>query len=305
MQVLNSLYHFDRWQTVPRNEVFCGSADALLWRLPRQSIDIFWFSPPYNLDDKFRPGNYEPGQHEKMQYGVRYSAKGDGTKLPELIYQAQQQLILALCVEALKPTGLVFYSHKVRLKDGVSINPRTWIDRTGFHVVQEIIWNRGNTANGDPRRLYPAYETIYILSKQPAIKVRDGLSLTLSNPGKQRGGEGLTDVWYLPPKSVGVSRKATGHPAVTPEELVRRCLQLAGKKNGLVCDPYCGTGTTGVVAQSLGLEYILCDADAQWASHTERRLHGQRVYELQETRDDYGEIAEQVQCGDGDELFFV
>lgn len=294
MRILDSLYHFDRWQTVPRNEVFCGSADSLLWRLPRQSIDIFWFSPPYNLDDKFRPGNYEPGKNEKTQYGLRFSSKGDGTKLPELVYQAQQQLILSLCYESLKQTGLLFYSHKVRLKDGVSINPRTWIDRTGLNVVQEIIWNRGNTANGDPRRLYPAYETIYILSKQPAIKIRDGLSLTLSNPGKSSGGEGLTDVWYLPPKTYGEDRKTTGHPAVSPFELVKRCLMLAGKKSGIVCDPYCGTGTTGMVAQLLGLEYILCDADPHWSAFTERRIHGQGMLNLQEASNDVGESSESV-----------
>lgn len=272
---LEPTFHYgDRWSKAPRNEVFHGSADSLLWRLPRQSVDIFWFSPPYNLADKFRAGNHDPETHEKLQYGVGYSAKGDGTKLPELVYQAQQQLVLSLCKEALKQSGFVFYSHKVRLKDGEAINPRTWIDRTGLHVVQEVIWNRGNTAQGDPRRLYPVYETIYILAKQPIIKMLDNESLRMNNPGKQSGGEGYTDVWYLPPKTVGQDRKVTGHPAVTPDELVRRCLLLANKPAGsLVCDPYCGTGTTGSVAHSLHLMYLLCDADTEWATYSERRLH--------------------------------
>lgn len=276
-QVLEPTFHFDRWKTVPVNTVFHASADALLWRLPPKRIDVIWTSPPYNLADKFRPGNYTPGVHDKMQYGVKYSSKGDGSMLPEHVYQAQQQLVLSLCYEALKPDGMMFYSHKVRLKDGVSVNPRTWIDRTPFCVGQEIIWNRGNTAQGDPRRLYPVYETIYLLTKQPLIKVVNNQSLTLNNPGKAKGGEGLQDVWYLPPKTYNEDRKESGHPAVTPPELVRRCLQLTGKTKGIVLDPYCGTGTTGIVAISMGFTYILGDSDEHWATETERKLNELRM----------------------------
>jgi hypothetical protein len=53
-----NLSHLDTpdrtWTKAPSNEVFCTTAEGLLFRLPKNSIDTFWFSPPYNLADRFR-----------------------------------------------------------------------------------------------------------------------------------------------------------------------------------------------------------------------------------------------------------
>lgn len=272
MEKLTSTHNYaDRWEDAPRNSVFCGSADALLWRLPRASIDVFWFSPPYNLDDKFRGANYRAtGIQTQYEEAI---GSGDGTGMPEIVYQNQQSMILSLCSVALKGNGIMFYSHKVRIKNGVSINPRTWIDRSGLNVIQEIIWNRGGTAQTDPRRLYPSYETVYILANDRAIKSSNSTGLRLINPGKNSGGSGLTDVWDINPRAYGVSREKSGHPAVAPLELVRRCFSIVPHgSNALVCDPYCGTGTTGIAAKEKGMQYILCDSSEKWAEYTKQRM---------------------------------
>jgi len=273
------------WERAPRNRVYCGTAEALLWRLPRRSVDIFWFSPPYNLEDRFRGGNHvDTGV--KLQYEEAGKYHGDGTGLPEGVYQAQQQLTLALCAQAMKINGVLFYSHKVRLKDGVAINPRTWVDRAGMHVIQEIIWDRGSTAQGDPRRLHPVYETIYVLANKPAIRTHNNVAFALNNAGKRSGGPGYSDVWSLPPKTYGVSRKESGHPAVTPYEVVRRCIEVSpNPKGSLICDPYCGTGTTGAVALEYDADYLLCDVSYYWAEHSEERMK-----RIQEEKNGAGEV---------------
>ncbi|NBS88479.1 site-specific DNA-methyltransferase [bacterium] len=279
----------ERWTKPPRNAIYQGSAEALLWRLPRSSVDIFWFSPPYNLEDRFRGG--DSGKTGiKTQYDNPLAYHGDGTGLPEPVYQSQQQLVLTLCAEAMKSGGVMFYSHKVRLKGGRSISPREWIDRTGLIVIQEIIWDRGSTAQGDPRRLHPVYETIYILAKKLAIKTKDDSPFLLNNPGKQSGGPGYSDVWSLSPKTYGVSRRESGHPAVTPAEIVRRCLQISPfAKGALVCDPYCGTGTTGKVAMESGFDYLLADISMRWAESTKLSLQTSPL-----------DTEEPVFCGEGD-----
>lgn len=275
MEKLTSLHNFsERWEKAPRNQVLHSSADGLLWRLPRVSVDIFWFSPPYNLADRFRGSNYrETGV--QLQYEDAVGFRGDGTGMPENVYQNQQAMILSLCSVALKPSGLVFYSHKVRIKDGTAINPRSWIDRSGLHVIQEIIWNRGGTAQTDPRRLYPVYETIYVLANERAVKSREHEGIRLNNPGRKSGGDGLTDVWDVSPKAHGLTREQSGHPAAVPLEIVRRCLSVAHHgKGALVCDPYCGTGTTGVAAKERGMDYLLCDVSEKWAKYTDARMKG-------------------------------
>lgn len=275
MEKLTTIHNYsDRWEKAPRNQVFNCSADALLWRLPRVSIDIFWFSPPYNLADRFRASNYQQ-TGKKLQYEDAVGFRGDGTGMPENVYQNQQALILSLCSAALKPSGLIFYSHKVRIKDGVSVNPRIWIDRSGLQVIQEIIWNRGGTAQTDPRRLYPVYETVYILANERAIKTRENEGIRLINSGRNSGGQGLTDVWDINPKTYGITREKSGHPAAAPLELIRRCLSIVSHGRGaLVCDPYCGTGTTGIAAQERGMDYLLCDVSEKWARHSDARMKG-------------------------------
>ncbi len=46
--------------------------------------------------------------------------------------------------------------------------------------------------------------------------------------------------------------KAFDHPAVFPEELARRVIQLFSFKGDTVLDPFVGVGTTCVVAKKLG-----------------------------------------------------
>ena len=289
VESLSDVHNYgDRFQKAPRNTVYQGSAESLLWRLPKGSIEIFWFSPPYNLDDRFRGG--DSGKTGiKTQYDTPQAYHGDGTGLPEMVYQAQQQLVLTLASEAMKSGGVMFYSHKVRLKGGRSISPREWIDRTGLVVIQEVIWDRGSTAQGDPRRLHPVYETIYILAKKLAIKTKYDSPFLLNNPGKRSGGPGYSDVWSLSPKTYGVSRRESGHPAVSPAEIVRRCLQVSPFASGLVCDPYCGTGTTGKVAVEMGFEYLLSDVSMRWAAQAELSIQTASL-----------DTGEPVFCGEGD-----
>jgi DNA modification methylase len=269
---LENTHNFSsRWKNIERNRVYHCAADALLWRLPKRSVDVFWFSPPYNLDDKFRGGNHNK-TGVKIQYGIRLTSKGDGTSIPESVYQAQQQMVLGLCYEALKPNGVLFYSHKIRLKNGEAINPGEWIRRSGLYVIQEVIWDRSSTAQGDPRRLHPVYETIYILAKRPAAKSHLGEPFKLQNAGKRIGGPGYSDVWHI---HSGNNRSVTGHPCATPTEIVERCFNVVPLTKGmLVCDPYCGTGTTGRVAQAYGADYLLCDVDAHWATYAEKNVKG-------------------------------
>ena len=289
----NTFNYAKRLKEAPINKVYCCSADALLWRLPKRSVDVFFFSPPYNLSDKFRGGNHNR-TGVKIQYGLRLTSKGDGTSIPELVYQSQQQMVLSLCYEALKTNGVIFYSHKVRLKNGVAINPGDWIRRSGLFVIQEIIWDRSSTAQGDPRRLHPVYETIYVLAKKPAAVSHLGQPFKLANSGKRVGGPGYSDVWHI---HSGNNRSVTGHPCATPDEIISRCFNVVPLTKGmLVCDPYCGTGSTGRVARTYGADYLLCDADPHWAAYahdilTEGKSDGtsEEVPYLLEGRDQTGD----------------
>lgn len=67
---------------------------------------------------------------------------------------------------------------------------------------------------------------------------------------------GSRGVWRIP--SV---RSNTRHEAEFPEELARRVIRLFSPADGLVLDPFCGSGTTLVAARELGRQFVGIDND--------------------------------------------
>ncbi len=64
--------------------------------------------------------------------------------------------------------------------------------------------------------------------------------------------------------------EATGYPTQKPEKLLERIIGVCSKKNQLVLDCFCGSGTAAVVAEKLGRRWIACDL-SRFAVHTTRK----------------------------------
>jgi site-specific DNA-methyltransferase (adenine-specific) len=62
------------------------------------------------------------------------------------------------------------------------------------------------------------------------------------------------------------------HPATFPDELARRSIMLFSPAGGLVCDPFCGTGTTLVVAKHAGRRAIGIEINERYAEIAAKRL---------------------------------
>lgn len=57
-----------------------------------------------------------------------------------------------------------------------------------------------------------------------------------------------------------------------PREVVRRCILPATKPADIILDPYCGTGTTGVVALTEGRHFIGFEIRKGWKEKIDNRL---------------------------------
>ena len=62
------------------------------------------------------------------------------------------------------------------------------------------------------------------------------------------------------------------HFATFPEALVEPCILAGSRAGDLVLDPFMGSGTTGVVAQRLGRNYVGCELNPAYAAMAERRI---------------------------------
>lgn len=68
------------------------------------------------------------------------------------------------------------------------------------------------------------------------------------------------DVFEVPTLTNGM-REKTAHPTQKPLELVRRLVAAATRPNGLVVDPFAGSGTTFVACEALGRRWLGCELD--------------------------------------------
>lgn len=79
-------------------------------------------------------------------------------------------------------------------------------------------------------------------------------------------GANLRSVWWVPPAQF---REA--HFAVMPDLVAGICIRSGSRPGDTVLDPFGGAGTTGVVAEWLGREAVICELNPAFAALAESR----------------------------------
>ncbi len=64
----------------------------------------------------------------------------------------------------------------------------------------------------------------------------------------------------------------TDHPTQKPEKLIAKLILASCSENGIVFDPFLGSGTTAVTAKKLGRNYVGIEMNKEYALWTEKRL---------------------------------
>ncbi|MBF0234791.1 MAG: site-specific DNA-methyltransferase [Desulfamplus sp.] len=87
------------------------------------------------------------------------------------------------------------------------------------------------------------------------------------------------DIWKMP--SVNNSEKTFGkHPTQKPEEIVKRAIIASSNVNDLVFDPFCGSGTTGVICKKLNRKFVGIDNDKTWLNIAKNRLESTNILNI-------------------------
>lgn len=230
------------------NDILLGDTVEVLKQLPSDSIDLGVTSPPYNKGEKNKGW---------LVKNVKYNSANDCLK--EEYYQQNQIEVLNELYRIIKPGGSFFYNHKTRWDKGKMFHPVMWLQKTSWTIRQEIIWDRMIAANIRGWRFWQVDERIYWLYK-PINNNKIGKEL-LSKHSL------LTSIWRFPPE------RNNPHPAPFPLELPTRVIHsLMNEENGIVIDPYCGSGTTLVAAKLLGKDYVGIDISEDYIAFAKNRL---------------------------------
>jgi site-specific DNA-methyltransferase (adenine-specific) len=82
----------------------------------------------------------------------------------------------------------------------------------------------------------------------------------------------VTNSWHDIPDTLRTGAERLGYPTQKPEALLERIIRTSSNESDLVLDPFCGSGTTLVVAQRLNRRWIGIDSSPLAVSLAKRRL---------------------------------
>lgn len=216
---------------------------------------------------------------------------------------------------ALKPDGSLVINIKDKVIDGVR-HRFVWrmIDalcERGWYSIDDYIWHKTNPMPGYwPTRLRDGWEYCFHLSKSKkpyfnADGVRKPIGdwvesrlrklgendLSRHNSVNQSGFGRDISKWVgkqtvLPSNviSLALVGKNQGHPAVFPVDLPLFFIKLLCPEDGLVVDPFGGSGSTGLAALSVGRRCVLIDNNAEYCQQAAKRLREEGVAEDHEVQ---------------------
>ena len=238
-----------------------GDCLEVLKTFEDNSIDCIITSPPYNkgywsknrnMNNGFKSFNHKNSKTIKTKSRrIEYGEFKDNVLPKE--YEKQQIELLNECIRIIKPSGSIFYNHIDILHNHQTIHPKYIYD---FPLKQIIIWNRKNTPKLDKSYFFPINEYIFWIQK-------DKKSRTFFN---RKQCDFQKNIWDINPD------KNNKFPAPFPLEIPINCINSCCPENGIVLDPYMGSGTTGVACKILNRNFIGIDISEEYCKISEARI---------------------------------
>jgi site-specific DNA-methyltransferase (adenine-specific) len=270
----------------PRGHIFLSDGEAILPKIPTAEIDAIVTDPPYGL------GSYQPTGDEIDAYlaGATLDTGGDFMGKDWSIPPVG---IWRECLRVLKPGGVLLSFAGTRTWDLIA----TGIEQAGFvpHPslgMPILAWIHGQ---GFPKSVNVAKA----IDKSLGVVSGDGEPVSDQAKQWQGWGTALKPSWepilvYVkpgaPPPELSVRapffyspkvkrREATldgrivnNHPTRKPLALMRWLVSLAVPANGVVLDPYVGSGTTCAAAVLEGRRYVGIERDPAYHKIATERL---------------------------------
>ena len=232
--------------------------------LPKHFVDLLIIDPPYNLSKNFAGNKFK--------------------KTDDVAYIEYVRSWLPKVMELLKPNGSVYICcdwkctsalYQVLSECAVVVNRITWQREKGrgakmnWKNAMEDIW----FGVADENDYYFDVEAVKQKRRVVAPYKEDGKPKDWeeTNEGKFR----LTypsnfwdDIsipyWSMP--------ENTDHPTQKPEKLIAKLILASCPVDGIVFDPFLGSGTTSVVAKKLGRHYCGVEISEEYALLAAKRL---------------------------------
>lgn len=219
-----------------RYAIYNGDCRELLQRVPTGSLDLTFTSPPYNI-------------------GKEYETVRPMEEFIEWCAEWIHRIYRATAADGALLLNVGYVSLPDRAKS-IPIPYLLW-NRVPFFLQQEIVWNYG-AGVAAKKSLSPRNEKLlwYVKdSERYCFNLDDIRDPDVAYPNqKKKGklrcntiGKNPSDVWQIAKVTSGEGRSSkerTPHPAQFPLDLCERSIKGFSPVNGIVLDPFLGSGST-------------------------------------------------------------
>lgn len=252
------------------NKNYCGDCAELLLQLPENSVDIVIGSPPYD------------GIRDYKGFSLNLNKIGEG------IFRVLKDGGIAVMViqDQTKNFGKTLTSFKMAVD---------WCEKIGFKLFECMIYKKlgAEGAWWNKRfRVDHEYMMVFLKGDRPAYFDKEPLKIPSKHGGKimTGGGTRLTNGIRIPTRSIKInakkcpgtvwcyetagdgSRMKHKHPATYPDKLPFDFIRCFCPPDGIVLDPFMGSGTTGLAALALGRNFIGFDISEEYTLLANERM---------------------------------
>jgi len=272
-----------------RNMLVWGENQLVLSALLRDfrgKVDLIYIDPPFAVGADFTMdvpigdgGDTAPKDQSALEMVAYRDTWGRGSDS----YLQMMCDRLAIMRDLLTETGSIY----VHLDETVSYYIRAVMDdifgRDNF--IREIVWRIGwiSGYKSAAKNWIRNHDTLLFYKKGPTFTFNKSY-IPYPKGYVRRDGEAPTgagypieDTWNCSDldrlDSIQIksfSKEKTGYATQKNEDLLERIIAASTNENALVADFFCGSGTTGAVAERLGRRWLMCDL-GRFAIHTSRK----------------------------------
>ena len=244
----------DLW-ILGRHRLICGdalNAEDYARLMDGKVADLIFTDPPYNVPINGHVSGLGRARHREFAM-----ASGDMSEA-EFTAFLTETLSAAAAVSRDGAIAFVFM-------DWRHIGELLAAGRVAFTELKNLcVWNKTNGGMG----------TFYRSKHELIFAFKVGTAAHVNNFGLGDTGRYRTNVWdYAGISSIGAERDEAleMHPTVKPTALVADAIKDCSKRGGLVLDPFAGSGTTLIAAETCGRAARLIELDPLYCDTIIRR----------------------------------
>lgn len=246
------------------NKIICGDIFQAIGSVPRQSVDLLFVDPPYNISKKFNKNAF--------------------SKMDSDAYARWMESWFSLVLPTLKPEASLYVCG-----DWQSSTAICQVLSKHVYIRNRITWER-DKGRGSLKNWKNASEDIWFCSMSrdyffnvDAVKLkrrvmapyRDSSGKPKDWEENKKGNFRLTcpsNLWTDITVPFWSMPENTDHPTQKPEKLAAKIILASTRENDVVLDPFLGSGTTAVVAKKLGRNFYGIELDEEYCCLAQKRL---------------------------------